>query len=89
MDITLTTSTTNYLKVTKSVGHRTVESKLFFFDDHDADETRRVFEQATAYTDARKGSKLSLFKRPSFGGPWDYVKVIGENFGFGQAPIED
>lgn len=73
---------TNYLKVLVPVvtpaGVRGKDERLFFFDDRDAEETREKFEEAVTFSSVNGGA-LSVFKRPPFGGPWDYVRVIGEN----------
>lgn len=74
---------TNYLKVLVTVtvptsGVKAKDARFFFFDDRDAEETREKFEEAVAFSAANGGS-LSVFKRPPFGGPWDYVRVVGEN----------
>ena len=83
MSITAT-RTTNYLKVMVPIvlpgsGVRAIDTRFFFFDERDAEECRETFEAATVFAAANNGA-LSVYKRPPYGGPWDYVKVIGENF---------
>lgn len=56
----------NYFKVRTSAGHR-----LFWFDHHDRESTRRAFGQATS----ERGT-LSVFFPVPIGGEWDSVPAI-------------
>lgn len=79
--------TTNYFKVA-AVGLHPQTSKpftdskaFFFFDDRSPDLIRSAFDRATEESARLGGCKISVYRRPKIGGPWDSVQTVGVGIG--------
>lgn len=75
---------TNYFKsaivsIIPETSRTVTVSKTFGFDDRDPAQIRKAFNEATA--EAAHLGKVSVFKIPKIGGPWDDVPFVGKGIG--------
>lgn len=78
--------TTNYFKVAAFGIHPQTskpftDSKTFFFNDRLPDQIRTAYDAAKAESERLGGAKLSVYKTPRIGGPWDGVQNVGIGIG--------